>query len=348
MIDTAIVAPASGDTPANGQVVGNTISRSPAIFWGPAADTYPLGPATGIADRIGHHRAYFLISPSWHREDPRAVAADRDHVRSAQAKYPEHRFLFLIATRKELQNYRDAGVPAIICTYTAFVDDTTFDIDPSATKDFDAIYLAVIGAYKRHELCRAVASLALIYGRHADARTQDAGYVDRIRSLLSHATWINELDGNYRHFKSGEVAHWLNRARVGLCLSAHEGAMRAATEYLFCGLPVVSTPNVGGRDRVADPRYWIEVEPDADAVAAAVAELAGRNLDPQMVRQSTIEKIGADRTRLINLIAAIFAEEGIAFPRDADWMQLFRRGAWPFKTGATILSETAVADTRKS
>ena len=347
MVDAATLAQTANGKAETGRVVGNAISRDPAIFWGPSADGYPIGPASYIADLIGNRRAYFLISPSWHREDPKGVAADRERVRAAQARYPEHRFLFLVATRKELQNYRDAGVPAIICTFTAFVDDTMFDIDPSATKQFDAIYTAVIAQYKRHELSRAVASLALLYGRHSYYEAHETDYVDRIRSLLSHATWINELDGTYRHFKGHEVVHWLNRARVGLCLSAHEGAMRAATEYLLCGLPVVSTRNVGGRDRLADPRYWIEAESDPDDVAAAVAELVSRQVDPLLIRRSTIEKLGVDRTRLINLIATIFGEEGVAFPRDADWMQMFRRGAWPNKTEAAILSERAVADTGK-
>jgi hypothetical protein len=48
---------------------------------------------------------------------------------------------------------------------------------------------------------------------------------------------------------------------------------------------------------------------------------------------------------LVNLIATIFAEEGVPFPRDADWVQLFRRGTWPFKTEALILSEIAIAET---
>ncbi len=345
MVDAAAPAPVWGDTPAVGPVAGIAISRDPAIFWGPSAFEYPVGPASYIADAIGHRRAYFLISPSWHREDPASVAADRDFVRTAQAKYPEHRFLFLVSTRKELQNYRDVGLPAAICLYTAFVDETVFDIDATATKTFDAIYNAAIAPYKRHELCQAIPSLGLLYYRHEYFLEHEAEHVKRIHSLLPHATWINELDGPYRQLEVREIPAWLNRARAALCLSPYEGAMRAAAEYLFCGLPIVSTRNVGGRDRLADPRYWIEAEPEPDAIAAAVRELAARNVDPQLVRRTTVEKLSGDRARLVKLIATIFAEEGVAFPRDADWMQLFRRGAWPFKTAATILSERTVADT---
>lgn len=345
-VDKRGTSPAWGESPASGRVAGIAISRNPAIYWGPSAEAYPVGPASYIADAIGNRRAYFLISPSWHREDPGAVAADRDHVRSAQAKFPEHRFLFLIATRKELENYRAAQLPAAICMKGAFVDETMFDIDRSAPKKFDAIYNAAIAPYKRHELCSSIESLALLYYRHEHYREREAEHVNRIRVLLASATWINELDGSYRQFPIREVPAWLNQARVALCLSAHEGAMRAAAEYLFCGLPIVSTRNVGGRDRLSDPRYWIEVEPDPDRISDAVAALVSRCVDPHLIRRTTLEKLQGDRTRLVKLVAAIFGEEGVPFPSNADWTQLFRRGAWPFKTEAMILSELAIAETR--
>jgi hypothetical protein len=334
-----------GETEAAGPIAGIAVSRDPLIFWGPCADKYPLGPASHIAPAIGNRRAYFLISPSWNRHNPETVAQERELVRAAQARYPAHRFLFLISSRTELQNYREAGLAAATCITTAFVNETVFDIDPAAPKRFDAIYNAAIAPYKRHELCSDIESLGLLYYRHEALRTLESEHVAKVQALLSHATWINELEGRYRQFHSYEVPAWLNQARVGLCLSAQEGAMRAAAEYLFCGLPIVSTPNVGGRDRLADPAYWIEAEPEPAAIAAAMHTLIDRRIEPRTIRQSALARLQPDRQRLINLIAAIYAEEGVAFPRTADWTQLFRRGTWPFKTEAMLFSETAVADT---
>lgn len=45
-----------------------------------------------------------------------------------------------------------------------------------------------------------------------------------------------------------QVCAALNRGEVGLALSELEGACWASTEYLLCGLPVVSTPCSGGRE----------------------------------------------------------------------------------------------------
>jgi hypothetical protein len=335
-----------GETPVTGPLAGIPISRDPMIFWGPGANEYPLGLGSKIAERLGNRRAYFFISPSWHREDAQSVAGDLALVRAAQARHPEHRFLFLVSTRSELNNYRKVGLPAAVCIKTAFVDETVFDILPESKKRFAAIYNAAMAPYKRHELCSEVEDLGLLYYRHEYFLKHEADHVARVLRLLARATFINELDGNYRQLLSTEVPAWLNQARVGLCLSPQEGSMRASIEYLYCGLPVVSTPNIGGRNRLSDPAYWIEAEPTAPAVAAAVRTLLARNIDPKIVRQGAIEKIRPDRIRLINLIAAIFAEEGVRFPKDADWTQLFRRGTWPFKTEEMLFSETPVAETR--
>jgi hypothetical protein len=50
----------------------------------------------------------------------------------------------------------------------------------------------------------------------------------------------------------------------------------------------------------------------------------------------------------VQLIAAIFQEEGLPFPAGADWMQLFRRGTWPFKTADILMVEQPVAATKRN
>jgi hypothetical protein len=122
-----------------------------------------------------------------------------------------------------------------------------FDVDVTAAVRCDLCAVRLQATPTR----RCVA-IDLLYYRHVYFREHEAAYVNKIRSLLSQATWINELEGFYRQLEVREIPAWLNQARVGLCLSAYEGCMRASAEYLLCGLPIVSTPNIGGRDRLAD------------------------------------------------------------------------------------------------
>ncbi|MEX1107767.1 MAG: glycosyltransferase, partial [Dongiaceae bacterium] len=159
------------------------------------------------------------------------------------------------------------------------------------------------------------------------------------------ASFVNESKGGYRNLSSEEIVRYIGRSHVGLCLSQMEGQMRACAEYLLCGVPVVTTPNVGGRNRQLDPSYSIMADPTPEAVARAVANLKEKQLDPHFIRRAVMSRLKPDRMRLLQLIAAIYRDEGMPLP-DADWVQLFRRGTFPRKLPDELMAETAVAETR--
>ncbi len=129
---------------------------------------------------------------------------------------------------------------------------------------------------------------------------------------------------------SNEIAELVSQARVGLCLSAVEGAMYAATVYLLCGLPVVSTASLGGRDEWFDTRYVRVVSDEPAAIAAAVGELTKRRFDPHWIRQQTLTKMWRHRRRFVEVVQNIFDAElaGRDFARE--WHERFANkiGAW--------------------
>jgi glycosyltransferase involved in cell wall biosynthesis len=332
------------DTQRNEAIVGLLVAREPFIFWGPGSPGRRVGPASALAPHIGNRRAWFLIRLAWNRESEESVADDVAELRALRTRFPEHRHIMLCNTHRELELYRAQGIPGIVCSTLAFVDETQFDLAPLTAKAFDAVYIAALVPFKRHELCRNLSSVALIYHRHHPPGMQEPGYPERVRAMLPQATFVNELDGEFRMLPSQEVARWISQARVGLCLSEAEGAMRAAAEYMLCGLPVVSTPSIGGRDRILDPGFSRIVPPEPDAVAAAVQALIDLAIDPHFIRTRTFQRLRPDRIRLLQLIAAIHAEEGIACPDNAPWRELFRRGTWPTESIEDALSGPAIAE----
>jgi hypothetical protein len=333
------------DTP----IAGYLIARNPLIVWGPNQPKRQAGPGSVLADAIGNRRAYFLFSLSSTREIGRSFEEDVAEVTALRARYPEQRHVALCNTRAEVERFGARRVPAILCSALAFVDETKFVPDPEAPKELDAIYTATLTSVKRHELCRDVENLGLIYHWFSERwrNLTPAEVLTSYRALLPQARFLNDEGGDYRLFHNETVCHWINRARVGLCLSAHEGAMLATIEYLLSGIPVVSTPSIGGRDRVLDPRYTLIVEPDASAVAAAVRTLAGRPYDPMAIRKAAFDAMRDDRIRLIRLIEAIYREEAVPFPADAPWLELYRRGAWPMTTIERILASVPIAELPK-
>ena len=87
--------------------------------------------------------------------------------------------------------------------------------------------------------------------------------------------------------------------------------MRAAMEYLLCGLPVVSTKSQGGRDRYLKGEYCAIVGDDPGEVAHAVQRLKNQNFDREKIRLEVLENLKFDRSHLLDDIDHLAETNGI-------------------------------------
>ena len=74
----------------------------------------------------------------------------------------------------------------------------------------------------------------------------------------------------YQHIDKEEINNLLNKSKIGLCLSRVEGAMYSSVEYLLCGLPVVSTKSMGGRDAFFTNTNCLIADDTPESVAECV------------------------------------------------------------------------------
>jgi glycosyltransferase involved in cell wall biosynthesis len=225
---------------------------------------------------------------------------------------------FMTNARREDQLRRLCVMPGLFCNHNAYVNEHRFGIDEAAKKKYDAIYNARMIDWKRHELAVNIPTMSAIT------------YVPATPSWDLHAFCprLKHVDFNRTFLTLDEVCQKYNEARVGLCLSAREGAMFSSVEYMLCGLPVVSTPSVGGRDVFFDDRYVRIVEPDPAAVARGVQELIDRKIDPQFIRSETIRKQEVHRLRLVDYVLKIARQRGARtlLTREELYLDLFGRG----------------------
>ena len=162
-------------------------------------------------------------------------------------------------------------------------------------KHYDAIYTARLVAWKRHWLAKQIDSLMVIsYG----------GDLHGFCPELKHAEF------NYEFLPKPELAKKYNQAYCGLCLSAVEGPMLASTEYLLCGIPVVSTPSKGGRDVFFNEHNSMVVPPETDAIARAVRRWKESPSNPQEIREQTLHKINNLRLGYCAYVAKLIQQEG--------------------------------------
>lgn len=325
------------------------LSGDPPILY--VADWVIRGRAFGI-DRmfrgLKRRRAYFFVRLSWsHETRPYAVDQLRDWTVLHRRRFPGHRIIWLCNTRAEESLFREKQLEAIFCSHNAFCDERIYRPLPDVEREFDAVYDARISAFKRHSLAADLASLALISKRVGEANI--GAYEDETRRALAHAHWFNDpLRPDFAVLTPEEVNEALNRCRVGLCLSAQEGAMMASIQYLLAGLPVVSTPSIGGRDVFFDDEFTRIVDANPQAVARGVAELIERRMPPQRVRAVALDRVMEHRRRLVAFIQSIYDAEGVRRDFAGEWSGLFRNYLLdPDTDDAEILESIRAASRRR-
>ena len=271
---------------------------------------------------IGKGPGYFLFNFWGTKESARALEAIRRLERRKNLEFPQHRYIYLCNSEAELGLLGQVGLQGIFCNHNCWVDESLFRPDPDRPKRFAAVYDANLAPYKRHALAAQVEDLALISFRHPVLLNRP--YAATVRRSLPQATWLNDPMGpDFRYLTAAEVATTLQQSRVGLCLSASEGAMYASIQYLLCGLPVVSTASKGGRDAFFEDEYTLIVEDSPEAVRDGVREMIARNLDPYRIRARTLEKVAAHRDRFVDLLQDIFDHAGADRAARGEWPRLF-------------------------
>ena len=191
---------------------------------------------------------------------------------------------------------RDVGFSAIECNQNSFVDENIFKI-----LDEGKIYRMVMNArpeiMKRPWLAKNVKGLAIIQGKNYSQKN----FWD-LRQL--NPQYINE-----DRIPREQVTQILNQSYVGGIFSEKEGACFASSEYLLCGLPVVSTESVGGRDFWYNDRNAMIVDANeaavADAVTTLIAQIQSRAIDPREIRQEHMILALLQRDALVSLLNEI-------------------------------------------
>jgi hypothetical protein len=270
----------------------------------------PLGLAGAWPELFQGRRSLNLISPCWslYRGDISEIAREWKRVSSL---LPDAMIVFLANTDFDAVRLSAAGVPTITANSTILVDERVFKPLPSfsfSNAQYGAVYNARFEPYKRHQLARLVENLALIYDAQFDGSASP--HETRIRETLPRANYLNHQHGGGAHIvlDKATVTREINASRCGLCLSADEGAMRASMEYLLCGVPVVSTASVGGRDRYYQEPFAIVVPDTPEAVRDAVVEIGKRNLNKLAIREHIGRVVEFERRNFLSAVNAIVRE----------------------------------------
>ncbi len=265
-----------------------------------------------IFKTIPHNRnVYFLFQSGWYK-DKRDVDKIQKEIAIFRNIYPKTKYIFLSNSIEENEFFLENNLTSIFCNQNAFIDEKRYKIKSRIEKKYDAIYLARITPFKRHELAVKVKNLLLI----GSFTQNEEEHYQHIMKILPDAKWIEKVF-------SFRVSQYMNQAKVGLCLSAIEGAMFVSAEYLLSGIPIVSTISVGGRDALFDTEFVKIVKDNSESVAKGVEEMIKKDINPEYIRRETIKKMIEHREKFFNLVQEIYDKEMINRKFKDDWKKVF-------------------------
>ena len=279
---------------------GRIVSQDPFITFSNQRldrDFFPVFEiAKSLPERFQGTKGLHFVATNWLTNEAYALRT-RDQIEAAALAYPGHEFILMVANEVESYTASKVGIPTVVANKSIFEDESIWQIaeNAKAGKSFDAVYLARLDRFKRHQLASQIKSLNLVYAPTMNEEPEEA--LNRYRSMLPNARFANHdnRNGKYVYMRSQKVCDEINLAKVGLCLSPAEGIMRASIQYMLCGLPIVSTPSIGGRDRYYNNEYCSIVEAEPEAVSAAVHETISKEHDPEKIRAYILEQLAFDR-----------------------------------------------------
>ena len=239
-------------------------------------------------------KIHLFLQFGWEHETPENSEPLARDLKDLLAQCSRLTITLLANSENEVRVLSGLGIHTVLCNHNAFVDENRYPI-LRLPKQYDAVYIARITPFKRHYLASQIKSLHLI--GHPAWKAIEKTYTEEvIHQQLKHAVWSSHVDVN-------KIPAEIAKARCGLCLSKAEGAMFASIEYLLCGIPIVNTQSLGGRD-VMFPDFAVKTVPDTpEAVAETVQEFVEHAPEPEKIRAAALEKMKAHREvfrRLLN------------------------------------------------
>ena len=267
------------------------LNRSPRIM--AAFDTDFLRNLDVFRRSLPQGKAFtLLLQTGWSVLVPKFADELRTRMADAHRLFPEARIIFLVNEKEAIQILKDSA-ECLWCHQNAFLDPRRYPL-VTGKRQFDAIYVARITPFKRHALAAKVRNLYLV-GSHSQ---QEEDYFQGIMRTVPYVRWDEKVN-------SWLIGRHIAKASCGLALSAIEGAMFVCGEYSLCGIPVVNTSNIGGRNLMLPAFAEFKAKDTPESVAEGVEYWKAHPVPSQEIRDAFLRMAREHRECLEDLVASI-------------------------------------------
>lgn len=164
-------------------------------------------------------------------------------------------FLFLCNTPKEKFLCDKLKIYSAHVNKNCFLDESLFKIHDNIEKIYDGIYVTSLKIEKRLDLLKNTKNILIINN------------INKEKDLNLNIENFNIL--NEKILKEN-LCKIYNQALFGCIFSMPDCSSKVSSEYLLCGLPVITTSSYGGRDIWYNKYNHIMIDPNEESLEKAI------------------------------------------------------------------------------
>ena len=219
-----------------------------------------------------------------------------------------------LTTSNLLKKYRP-NLRSCLANHNAFIDESVYKIDYSVQPKFDLIVSSSFCKYKNLNLVKKlnnICSIGYFQGNDTSEILEEKNvyfpnFEDRERTRKKFV-WIDPIT----------FCKYYNMHKIGGIFSTIEGACFSSSEYLLCGLPVLSCMCVGGREIWYTDENSVLCDPNENSVVSSLHSMLTKYnngyYDREKIRQDHIELMDFHRNNLTNEVVKLLQMITLVLP----------------------------------
>ena len=205
-----------------------------------------------------------------------------------------------------LRKYRPT-LRSTLANHNAFIDERIYKIDYTIEKKFNMVVNSAFSRYKNYNLLKKIDNTCCI-GYY----TGETSEID-IPNDNKYCPNFEDRKRNKENFKwidPYKSVKYYNMSKIGGIFSINEGACFSSSEYLLCGLPVLSCKCSGGREIWYDDNNCVLCDPNEDSIITNLNIILERYdngyYNREIIRENHIKIMEIHRDNLTNAILDLF------------------------------------------
>jgi hypothetical protein len=207
-----------------------------------------------------------------------------------------------IETLNLFKKYRPTLL-SCLSNHNAFINENVYKIDRTVEQKIDLIVSSAFIKYKNYNLIQNIQNACAI-----GYFTSDTNNTTLPSSNIYCPNFDNKkrTEENYSRLDPLTICNFYNMSKIGGIFSVVEGACFSSSEYLLCGLPVLSCKSVGGREIWYNDNNSIICEPNEQSVIDNLKIMINKynngEYDREKIRNTHIEQMEIHRNNLTNIV----------------------------------------------